>query len=260
MAVDLRNLIATGIQAGNRVNPVLAAFGKDALELYGIRPFAALVGRTASSPSDTLLTTNGLVKTVSGTGASAAMSYAVNPAGLLLTTGTDNSGLAQAQEASMDATTAAPKYKPSATHPILFYAVVTPTTMAGATNAVWIGLNEVDTSIFASGVYACNSGIGFLKAAGAATFVGQINKTNASTKTSTSSLGSFVASTALYLGMRILTTRVDFFVNGVQRAQTTVTNMPATIMAPTFAACNAVDGTTSGVFKISEACCFQDIR
>ena len=262
MSYNGRNLIATGVQTrGSAQNPILAAFGPAANEFAAFQPYAALFGRSEYTNPERMRSIKGWVSTASGTGATVTQYLTAPPTCPLLTTGTANGGIAQIQESTDAGTTAWPKYKLSATKDIIAAFRVLPATMADNTNAVWVGLNEVDTSIFASGVYACNSGIGFIKAAGAATFVGQINKTNASTLTATSALGSFVASTAINLGIWIHgVTSVDFFVNGVKTVQTTVTNLPTTaVLAVSAAACNAVDGTTSGLFRVEMATAMQEL-
>jgi hypothetical protein len=102
------------------------------------------------------------------------------------------------------------------------------------TSGFMFGFNEINTAMLSTGTINTTDQLGFYKATGAATIVGNVR--TSSTSTATATLATLAANTYVELGVLVDgISDVVFYVNGTPVGQTTMTNVPTAAMAMSMA-------------------------
>lgn len=160
---------------------------------------------------------------------------AANASGILEGTLTSNSSSesnTQLQESMDGGTTAVIRFLPLAG--TIIFAACSVKLSEVSISGFMFGFNEINTGMLSSGAINTTDQLGFYKAAGAATIVGNVR--TSSTSTATSTLATLSANTYVELGVLVDgITDVQFYVNGTPTGQTTMTNVPTNAMCMSIA-------------------------
>lgn len=215
MAIRQSSLLVADGQA------LRARLGATAGYMRNLAPYGMWDGHTFGlQPNQTRQSTTWLKTLNSGTFVTTA---GATPGLVTVTTNAASLALAQGQESYDGGTTALAQFVPTANTEAFFSGDFKISEIT--TSGLFIGFAEVDTTILASGLVDVAGMLGFYKPTAGATMVGAVR--NSSTSTNTGTIKTWEADTWVNLACRINgVSSVEFFVDGVRTAQTTMTNIP----------------------------------